>query len=115
MRDRRSVSTQVQETLRNRGREMRKQMSPAELKLWSRLRGDELEGVRFRRRHPVGIFVADFFCPRFNLVVEVDGDSHFDEEAQRYDEERTAYFAGIGLKEIRFTNVDVLKNIENVF
>jgi very-short-patch-repair endonuclease len=114
MRDREHVDPSFRQVLRDRAREMRKHMSPAEVRLWSHLRGDRLGGLRFRRQHPIGPFVADFFCPGRNLVVEVDGDSHFTPEQQRYDADRTNYITGLGLREIRFTNVDVLTNIEGV-
>jgi very-short-patch-repair endonuclease len=114
MRDREHVDPSFRQVLRDRAREMRTHMSLAEVRLWSHLRGDRLEGLRFRRQHPIGPYVADFFCPRRNLVVEVDGDSHFTPEQQRYDADRTNYFTELGLREIRFTNVDVLTNIEGV-
>jgi very-short-patch-repair endonuclease len=93
---------------------MRKEMSPAERKLWSKLRGDNFHGLRFRRPHSIGIYIADFFCPRFNLVIEVDGDSHFEPEALKWDKDRSEYFAGLGLKELRFTNVEVFSNMDGV-
>jgi very-short-patch-repair endonuclease len=114
MRDRQHVSPAFREVLRNRAREMRKKMPPAEAKLWSRIRGDQLAGLRFRRQHPIGPFIADFFCPRKNLVVELDGDSHFEPDQERFDRDRTAYIVELGLRELRFTNLDVLENIEGV-
>jgi very-short-patch-repair endonuclease len=80
MRDRQGINTALRRLLRDRSREMRKEMSPAELELWSRIRGNQMCGLRFRRQHPIGIYIADFFCPCKNLVVEVDGDSHFEPE-----------------------------------
>ena len=114
MRDRKHVTPAFREVLRDRSREMRKKMSPAEAKLWSRIRGDQISGLRFRRQHPIGPFIADFFCSRKNLVVEVDGDSHFNPESSQYDKDRTEYFLGLGLHEIRFTNVDVFTSIDGV-
>ena len=114
MRDKNDVDPDFRQTLHDRARGMRKEMSPAERKLWSYLRGDSFHSLRFRRQHPIGIYIADFFCPRFNLVIEVDGDSHFEPEAMKWDKDRSAYFASLGLKELRFTNVDVFGNIDGV-
>ena len=108
MRDRQGIDTGFRRVLRDRSREMRKEMSAAELKLWSKIRGDRMCGLRFRRQHPIGIYIADFFCPRKNLVIEVDGDSHFGPEQQQWDKNRTQHFEDIGLREIRFTNEQVL-------
>jgi very-short-patch-repair endonuclease len=114
MRDREHVDPVFRKVLRDRAREMRSKMSPPELKLWSRIRGDQIGGRRFRRQHPIGPFMADFFCSRYNLVIEVDGDSHFEPGREQDDRDRTRYFAGLGLREIRFTNLEVLRNIDGV-
>ena len=108
------LPTPLNDLLRNRAREMRRKMTPAELKLWSRIRGDQLGGLRFRRQHPVGPFITDFFCPEKRLVGEVDGDTHFEPGAEQEDRKRTAYLAELGLHELRFTNVDVLTNVDGV-
>src|SRR5438309_9935567 len=100
------------QTLVGRARDMRKHLTTAELKLWSKLRGDQLLGLRFRRQHRVGSYIADFFCHAAKLVVEVDGDSH-DERAD-YDAKRTYWISQQGLRVTRFTNDDVLKNLEGV-
>jgi very-short-patch-repair endonuclease len=99
-------------TLVSRAREMRKELTPAELKLWAKLRGDQLLGLRFRRQHCVGSYIADFFCHPARLVVEVDGDSH--DERREYDERRTYWMTQQGLRVVRFTNEDVLKNFDAV-
>ena len=100
------------QTLVSRARTMRKELTPAELKLWNALRGDQLLGLRFRRQHRVGSYFADFFCHAARLVVEVDGDSH--DERREYDEKRTQWISMRGLRVIRFTNDEVLKNIDGV-
>jgi 5-methyltetrahydrofolate--homocysteine methyltransferase len=71
-----------------------------------------LDGKHFRRQHPYGIYILDFFCSKTNLVIEVDGEIHkFNEE---YDNERTKYLEESGLKVIRFTNLEVENRIEEV-
>jgi len=92
---------------------LRKQPIIAEKRLWSKLRHQEL-GYKFRRQHGIGKYIVDFYCPAASLVIEVDGSQHFEPENQFYDEERTAYLETLGLRVIRFTNRDVLTNIEGV-
>jgi very-short-patch-repair endonuclease len=90
---------------------LRKETTPAERKLWSRLRNDQL-GVTFRRQHAVGNYIPDFCSPRAKLIIELDGSQHLEQE--EYDEERTKYLNSEGYKVIRFWNKDVLRNIEDV-
>jgi very-short-patch-repair endonuclease len=91
--------------------ELRKESTPAEVKLWSRLRNDQL-GVTFRRQHAIGKYIPDFYCPKFKLVVELDGSHHLDQ--QDYDQERTKYLESQGYKVVRFWNHEVANNIEGV-
>ena len=93
-------------------RQMRGVPTAAERVLWAALRGNALSGLRFRRQHPVGRFVLDFYCPSARLVVEVDGSSH-DGQKER-DDERTAVLETCGLRMLRFTNTDVLQHLPRV-
>jgi len=88
-------------------------MTPAEKFLWSRINRKQL-GHWFYSQKPVGIFIADFYCPHSKLVIEVDGGQHLSKEAIKYDGDRTQYFKSIQLKTIRFSNKEVLTNIERV-
>ncbi|GAT64027.1 endonuclease domain-containing protein [Paludibacter jiangxiensis] len=90
---------------------LRKNMTPAETKLWENLNKSQL-GVRFKAQHPIDIFVADFYCHKFKLVIEIDGGIH--EYQQAYDDGRTAELEKWGLTVIRFTNEEVLNDIEKV-
>src|SRR5438105_1001071 len=99
-------------TLVSRAREMRGRLTTPELRLWIELRGDRLLGLRFRRQHRVGSYIADFFCHAAHLVIEVDGDSH--DEREEYDAKRTYWMSAKGLAVMRFTNEEVLKNPEGV-
>ena len=90
---------------------LRKESTPAERKLWSRIRNDQL-GVTFRRQHAVGKYIPDFYSPKAKLVIELDGSQHLGQE--EYDEERTKYLETLGYKVIRFWNNDVLNNIDGV-
>ena len=91
--------------------QLRKRSTPAERKLWSRIRNDQL-GVTFRRQHAVGIYIPDFASPKAKLIIELDGSQHLDQ--REYDEERTKYFESVGYKVIRFWNSDVMNKIEEV-
>lgn len=91
--------------------ELRKNMTLAEETLWQRLRNSQL-GVRFKAQHPLDMFIADFYCHKYKLVIEVDGEIHL---AQReYDEGRTAELERLGLRIIRFTNKQVMDDIDRV-
>jgi very-short-patch-repair endonuclease len=78
-------------------------------RLWSRLRRKQLEGFRFRRQHPLGPYVVDFFCAEAKLIVEVDGGQHADDG-----EARTRWLEARGYRIVRFWNNDVLANTEGV-
>ncbi len=90
---------------------LRKDLTPAERKLWSRIRNDQL-GVNFRRQHAVGNYITDFCSPQAKPVIELDGGQHLEQE--EYDEERTKYLESQGYKVIRFWNKDVVKDIDGV-
>ncbi len=93
-------------------REMRKEPTRAEDVLWEALRGRRLDGLRFRRQHPVERFALDFYCPIAKLAVEVDGDVH-DQQRER-DEERDAHIAAFGYHTLRFRNEEVLHDLPAV-
>ncbi len=94
-----------------RAREMRKNPTLAEQKLWGYLRNFP---VKMWRQKPINHFIVDFYCPKLKLVIEVDGDSHFTDSALIYDQERSRILESYGLQIIRFTNVEVLNNFEGV-
>jgi len=100
--------------LKSRRKELRNNSTPAEKLLWSVLQQSNLGGYKFRRQHSVGFYVLDFYCPSESLAVELDGDSHFTDEAIVYDRERTTYLNALGIKVIRFMNSDVYDNLDGV-
>jgi very-short-patch-repair endonuclease len=104
----------VNPAILTRARELRRPMTPQEIKLWQRLRNKQLYGLKFRRQHPIFRFILDFLCFRYKLVVEIDGAGHFDPDQQAYDEARTEWLEQRGFRVIRFTNRDVDTNIEGV-
>ncbi|MGP1272397.1 MAG: endonuclease domain-containing protein [Phycisphaerales bacterium] len=97
----------------SQARQLRADATHPERLLWSKLRNKQLGGFRFRRQHPIGPFIADFYCHEAALIVEVDGHRH---EAQRKlrDAERDAWFAERGLTTLRVTSHDVRKRIDTV-
>ena len=95
-------------------RELRRDATPAERILWQALRGRRLNGLRFRRQHPVGRFVLDLFCVAHQLAIEVDGGIHQSPAQAAYDAERTACLAAQGIRVLRFTNTEVESQLEDV-
>ena len=87
---------------------LRKEMTDAEKILWNFLRRKNVDGFKFRRQHPLGQFIADFYCHEALLVIEVDGKIHLKEEQKKYDEIRSRMLNEFGLRVIRFTNEEVM-------
>jgi very-short-patch-repair endonuclease len=99
---------------RGRARQLRRGMTRAEQLLWRQLKAHRLDGAGFRRQAPMGSYVADFVCHARKIVVEVDGESHDFASRLDHDARRDAWFASRGYRVLRFTNDDVLKNLEGV-
>ena len=95
-------------------RTQRQNMNHAEARLWSCLKGDKLCGLRFRRQYPVGPYFADFACPRLRLIIEVDGATHWTDEAQARDARRHEQLQREGWHEIRVSNEEVYRNLDRV-
>jgi very-short-patch-repair endonuclease len=95
-----------------RARELRRTASPAERTLWTHLSAGRLAGHRFTRQYQIGPYFADLLCRAKRLVIEIDGPSH--EGRQDYDVARSAFLRKQGYRTIRFTNEDVMTNIEGV-
>ena len=96
--------------LKSKARVLRKSMTETEKILWSHIRRRKLHGMYFRRQHPYGIYILDFYCFEANLVIEIDGMIHL--SRRDYDVERTKYLQSSGLKVIRFKNKDIETRIE---
>ena len=93
-------------------RALRKRKTPAERRLWAVVRHGTLLGVKFRRQHPAGRFVLDFYCPAVKLAIEVAGEIHAHQA--EYDEARTAYLESCGIRVIRFHNDEILHDLPGV-
>jgi very-short-patch-repair endonuclease len=98
--------------IHRRAKMMRKEMTPAETKLWQHLSAGRLEGIHFRRQQVIGKYIADFYCHKTGLVIEVDGATHLNQE--EYDRAREEFIEMNGLKVLRFTNNQVQHEIEKV-
>ena len=93
-------------------RQLRKEPTPAEKRLWLVLRGDKLNEVHFRRQHAIGKFIIDFCSVKRKLAIELDGSQHLEQD--EYDLQRTAYLESQGYKVIRFWNDQVMNDLEGV-
>ena len=98
----------------NRARALRKAMSEPEVMLWSRLRGRAPDRPTFRRQHPIGSVILDFYCPSVRLAVEVDGATHWDDERRERDDARDAWLAGEGVTVMRIPASAVYRDLARV-
>jgi very-short-patch-repair endonuclease len=110
MRDRRLVPYHL--NLKRPSRLLRRDQTPAERKLWYEFLRDL--PAKFTRQKPLGAYIADFYCSRFKLIVEIDGDSHFTAGGAGHDASRTAALQAHGLHIVRFTNAEVMQQFEAV-
>jgi very-short-patch-repair endonuclease len=94
-------------------RRLRREMTPPEARLWMALRRDRL-GVKFRRQHPIGRYVLDFYCAELKLAVEVDGRGHEQPDQARHDQARTAWLTTRGVRVVRLAAEDVRTELEGV-
>lgn len=99
---------------KDKRRSLRNNMPPAEKLVWSKIRNKQIEGCRFRRQYSIGAFVIDFYSPELRLALEIDGDSHFVDGAQTYDNERELFLEDQGTKILRFTNSQVYQDLDTV-
>lgn len=105
------MQNQATSTAQANARILRRDMTDAERRLWSRIRGEQL-GVKFRRQHPVGPYIADFTSLSPRLMIELDGSQH--QEQQRYDTQREAFFREQGYEVLRFPSNAPFINLEGV-
>jgi very-short-patch-repair endonuclease len=100
--------------LKGRARTLRLNLTDAEQRLWARLRRKQILGVQFYRQKPIGNYIADFYAPAARLIVEVDGSQHFDSPQAEHDRRRTAYLQQMGLRVLRYTDRQVLLELDSV-
>lgn len=89
-------------------------MPEAEIRLWMQLRKSQIDGYKFRRQQGIIYYIVDFYCPEDRLVIELDGDSHFEPGAKEKDAKRDARLLSLGIIVLRFTNQDIYHGMEMV-
>ncbi len=99
--------------LLERRKELRKNPTPQEEKLWWYLKDKRL-GIKFRRQHGIGGYIVDFYCKEKNLIIELDGQVHSKKEAKEYDLVRDRFLRELGFKILRFKNSEIEENVEEV-
>ena len=95
-------------------RQLRRSSTDAEKLLWSKIRRKQIKNHQFFRQKPMGNYVVDFYCKDARLIIEVDGGQHYEEKNIKADRTRDSFLKNLGLRIIRFTNLEVLKNIDGV-
>jgi len=98
--------------LKKRARELRKNSTASEVRLWKSLRGGQMYGYTFNRQKPIDEFIVDFYNKKLRLVIEIDGSSH--DEKQQYDQNRQNRLESLGCTVIRFYDHDVMKHLDGV-
>jgi very-short-patch-repair endonuclease len=98
----------------DRAKQLRRRMTEPEKIVWEIIRKNAIFGLKFRRQHPINSYIADFYCHKVKLVIEIDGETHNQESAKLYDENRTNVLNSFGIEVIRFKNTDIRKNISLV-
>ena len=102
------------EAEKERRRQLRQSMPAAEAMLWTCLKGRRMLGCKFRRQYGVGTFMIDFYSVEIKLGIELDGESHFHDRAQEYDQKRQKFIESFGIKIIRFLNDDIYDGLDGV-
>jgi len=96
-----------------RARELRREATSTENKLWSALRGRQIDNYKFVRQEPIGPYFADFLCRATKLIIEIDGATHERPEERSRDERRTSSLQQLGYRIIRFTNADIYESLDH--
>jgi very-short-patch-repair endonuclease len=100
--------------MKERRQELRREMTEPERLLWTRIRNRQIYGCKFRRQFSICAYVVDFYSPEIKLVVEIDGPSHDSADAIDYDKNRQEEIESLGIRIVKFTNKDVLSNLDMV-
>ena len=100
--------------LKKNARELRKNMTDAEQRLWFRVRMRQIKNAQFYRQKIIGDYIVDFYCPKVRLVIEVDGSQHYEEKGVSEDQRRDNYLRRLGLRVLRFSNREICEETESV-
>ena len=105
---------QYNKELKENSRSLRNNMTDAERLLWSKIRNRQIKDHRFIRQKIIGNYIVDFYCPKACLIIELDGGQHYTDNGMQKDEIRDKFLVGLGFRILRFSDRDVLKNINGV-
>jgi len=105
---------QSNKNLKFLARNLRKNMTDAEKLVWSNVRRKQVLGYQFYRQKVIGNYIVNFYCPKAKLAIEIDGGQHYCENGLKKDKLRDKDLTCLGIRVIRFSNLDILKNIDNV-
>ena len=100
--------------LKNIRKELRNNLTPPEARLWTELKDKKRLGFKFRRQHSIDNYIVDFYSPKANLIIEVDGKTHLEPTISENDSKRDEHLKELGFKIVRFDNQDILNQLEYV-
>ena len=100
--------------LKEERRRLRANLTKSEARLWTALKGKQLQGRKFRRQHSIGAYIVDFYCPGEKLVIELDGSQHSSHSGYVQDLERDEYLKELGIRVLRFRNHDLINSMDVV-
>ncbi len=109
------IKTKLTEQILERNRSLRKNSTPQEIIIWSKLRNRNFRNLKFRRQYQIGKYVVDFICIEKKIIIEIDGFQHKEEKQEGYDKIRTEFLERRGYEVIRFWNNEINDNLEGVF
>jgi len=101
-------------SLKDYSKELRKNMTDAEKLVWTKIRNKQLKGYQFYRQKIIGNFIVDFYCPKANLIIEIDGGQHYSDEGKQKDAARDDFLKSSGLRVFRFSDREVFENLSGV-
>ena len=101
-------------SLKSLSRTLRSNMTDYERILWTKLKGKQLKNTQFYRQKIIGNYIADFYCPKAKIIIEIDGSQHYQKEEIKNDKDRDCYFQSLGLKVLRFSNNEIKSNLMGV-
>ncbi len=100
--------------LKRHSQRLRKNLTDGERNVWFRIRSEQIQGHQFYRQKVIGNYIVDFFCPKARLVIEIDGGQHYTQEGSLKDKTRDNYLMNLGLKILRFSDREVMENLDGV-
>ncbi len=105
---------QYNKNLKQYSRELRKNMTDAERLLWSKINSKQMKGYQFYRQKIIGNYIVDFYCPKAQIIIELDGGQHYTVEGKKSDEKRDDYLSSLGIHVFRFSDEEVFENTNEV-